>query len=137
MGLPQIAIEGHQQKETSTETFFTFEQTATSFVTTKIGWSGSSRREIFFGRPMMENSQSGQIPRQCVAAIHGDSVVLTTEMEKKTLVAIKTMTNDGSAIKVVLQLLMPEAKVQVVRWLLHTDGDVTGVLADIAGSDDD
>mmetsp|Transcript_10146 Transcript_10146/g.33188 ORF Transcript_10146/g.33188 Transcript_10146/m.33188 type:complete len:207 (-) Transcript_10146:1603-2223(-) len=130
MGLCQIAIDGHQQKEASTETYYTFEQSPVSFVTTKLGWSGSSRREVFFGRPQMEPSQSGQIPRQTMAAIHGDSVVVTTEMDKKTLVDIKTLTN--GSIKCVIQLLAPQAKIQVVRWLVPSEP-----LGSIEPSDDE
>jgi len=49
MGLCQIAIDGHHQKEASTETYYTFEQSATALTTSKASWSGASRRELHFG----------------------------------------------------------------------------------------
>lgn len=118
MGLCQIAIDGHQQKEASTETYYTFEQSQGSFVTTKMGWSGSSRREVYFDRAQIEAGQTGH--RQTMAAIHGDAVVVTTEMDKKTLVDIKTLTDDGS-LKCVIQVITPEAKIQVIRWLVPSE----------------
>lgn len=117
VGLCQIAIDGHRQKESSTETYYTFEQTPTSLVVTKRFWPGTSRREIFFNRSVNE---SGQIQRKVQASLVGEAVVVTTDLgQDRILRDIKTIEDDG--MKVVLQLVTPEERVEIVRWLVPSE----------------
>lgn len=120
MGLCQIAIDGHLQKEGCTETYYTIEQTPSMLVINKLSWSGSSRREIYFGKTQQESG--GQIPKKVSASIRGDEVVVTTELGKnRVLYDIKTLHDNGNSLKMVLQLVTPEEEVNVVRWLIQSE----------------
>ncbi|KAJ1451635.1 hypothetical protein M885DRAFT_620648 [Pelagophyceae sp. CCMP2097] len=119
MGLCEIAIDGHHQKEASTETYYDITQTAHTLTTRKQSWSGASSHELTFNKPQTHNG--GAVPKRITATIRGDAVVTTFEMGSRTLYDIKTLEDGGRAIRVDLQLVCPGEQIDIARWLVQCD----------------
>ena len=120
MGLCQIAIDGHHQKEATTDTFYTLDQSATSFKQRKESWSGSSSRDLEFDKPSREGGC--QIPKVITAAVVDSAVVITTDMGAgRTLTDTRSLDEDGAAIKMELELTTPDATIALTRWLVKSE----------------
>ena len=120
MGLCQIAIDGHHQKEAATDTFYTLAQTATTFKQSKVSWSGSSERALDFDRPSHEGSC--QIPKTFTVSVVDGAIVTTTEMSKnRTLRDVRVLDDDGESIRMDLELKTPKETVTLTRWLVKSE----------------
>lgn len=116
MGLCQIAIDGHRQKEAASETFYVISQTASALEIKKHSWSGTSERHVAFGKSV----EGG---KRVSASIRGDAVVVTTEMDGRVLHDIKTLHDNGTTLRMHLSLLTPDSQIDIERWLVSSELD--------------
>ena len=125
MDLCQIAIDGHHQKEATTDTFYTMSQTASSFKQSKESWSGSSSRDLDFDKPFHETG-STQMTRVITASVADNAVVITTEIttdkgKRSTLKDVRSLGDDGASIRMDLELKTPKETVTLTRWLVKSE----------------
>lgn len=119
MGLCQIAIDGNHQKEAATDTYYTMEQSGSTLKQSKVSWSGPTSRELDFDKPHHESGN--QIPKVFTASIVDNSVVVTTDMgEGRTLRDVRTLDEEGTSIKMDLELVTPKETIRLTRWLVKS-----------------
>ena len=91
MGLCQIAIDGNRAKDAVVDCYYEIQQSETAWKQSKVSWTGTSARELEFGKPLKEN---GKVPKTFIAAATAETVVISTDFGKK-----RTMTDTRGAAR--------------------------------------